>query len=87
METIPYSPEMPAGVGIILILFFLLFALIATAIAVFLWCRIYSKTGYSWAMGLLMLIHLGNIVLLFILAFSTWPIQKELELLRSPTGG
>jgi len=38
-------------------------------------------------MGLLMLIPLGNIVLLFILAFSTWPIQKELELLRSPTGG
>jgi len=32
-----------------------------TAIAVFSFCRIFSKAGYSWAFGLLLLIPVGNI--------------------------
>jgi len=45
-------------------------------------CKIFSKAGYHWAMGLLMFIPIGNLVALCILAFAQWPIHRELEALR-----
>lgn len=53
-------------------------------VVVIVWpfCRIFSKAGYSWALGLLMLIPIANIIMPFVLAFGDWPIQKELRQLR-----
>jgi hypothetical protein len=52
-------------------------------VSVFLWCRIFSKTGYSWAMGLIVLVPFGNLILILILAFSDWPVLKELSILKN----
>jgi hypothetical protein len=66
-------------------IFALLFGLIALAVAalmVWAYCKIFAKAGYSWALGLLMLVPVANIIMPFVLAFSDWPIQKQLRLLK-----
>jgi membrane-anchored protein YejM (alkaline phosphatase superfamily) len=49
------------------------------------WWKIFSKAGHIGAIGLLMWIPLVNIILLLYLAFSEWPIHKELRELRRQT--
>jgi hypothetical protein len=44
---------------------------------IFLWWRIFSKAGYSGAFGLLILAPFGTIIMLCILAFSSWPTEKK----------
>lgn len=62
----------------------MLFALAIAAVLVVLpFWRIFSKAGYSGAMSLLMLVPLANIVMLFVLAFSEWPAERELNQLRA----
>lgn len=39
--------------------------------------RIVAKAGYSGWLSLLMLIPLVNIVVLFIFAFSDWPLEQR----------
>jgi len=58
------------------------FVLIILALVVIVWWRIFAKTGYGGPFGLLMLIPLVNLVMMFVLAFAKWPIEKELEELR-----
>jgi len=65
-----------------LIMFIVLVALIITAVKILIICKIFSKAGYCWALGLLMLVPIANIVMAFVLAFADWPIQKELRLLK-----
>ena len=62
--------------------FVLLIALIVTVLMVWVYCRIFAKTGFSWALGLLMFVPIANIIMLFVLAFSDWPIEKELRMLK-----
>ena len=50
-----------------------------------LFCKIFSKAGYHWALGLIMLIPIGNLVMLCVLAFGQWPIHRELDALRTQT--
>ncbi|MHC4666094.1 MAG: hypothetical protein ACYS9T_09095 [Planctomycetota bacterium] len=64
------------------LLFFILVSLIITAVMAWAYCRIFGKAGYPWALGLLMLVPIANIVMPLVLAFGDWPIQKELRLLR-----
>ena len=59
-----------------------LFAAGISVIAILAWCMIFKRAGYSWALGLLMLIPIANVVAFLVLAFSRWPIQRELEGLR-----
>jgi hypothetical protein len=40
---------------------------------------IYKKAGYHPAMGCLMFIPPANVVMLFVLAFSQWPIERDLK--------
>ena len=47
------------------------------------WFFIYKKAGYHPAMGCLMFVPLVNVVMLFVLAFSEWPIERELRNLRA----
>jgi hypothetical protein len=66
----------------ILIAFVMFMVLIVGIIKALIFCKIFSKAGYSWALGLLMLIPIANIIMPFVLAFGDWPIQKELRLLK-----
>jgi hypothetical protein len=43
------------------------------------WFFIYKKAGYHPAMGCLMFIPPVNVVMLFVLAFSQWPIERDLK--------
>src|SRR6266516_2441790 len=65
-----------------IILSSVIFSLVAIIFAVVIYWRIFSKAGYSGALGILMLIPIVNIVMLCILAFGQWPIYKELNYLR-----
>jgi len=65
-----------------IILSSVLFSLVAIIFAVVIYWKIFSKAGYSGAMGLLMFVPIANIVVLCILAFGEWPIYKELNYLR-----
>src|SRR5205807_3203444 len=65
-----------------IILSSVIFSLIAIIFAVVIYWRIFSKAGYSGALGLLMFVPIANIIVLCILAFGTWPIYKELNYLR-----
>jgi hypothetical protein len=77
------GPVLKGGLGgVILILFIAFIALVFTAIKVFSFCRIFSKAGYSWAFGLVMLLPMSEIVMPLILAFMDWPVCKELRLFR-----
>jgi hypothetical protein len=58
------------------------FLLIFITLGVVVWWRIMAKTGYGGPFGLLMIVPIANIILLFVLAFGKWPVEKELEELR-----
>jgi len=64
----------------------LLMAAIVTVIMTVAYCRIFSKAGYCWAWGLLTLVPIANIIILLVLAFSNWPVLKELRQLRQQGG-
>ena len=66
----------------ILILFMVFIVLAFTAIKVFSFCRIFSKAGYSWAFGLLMLLPMSEVVIPLVLALIDWPVCKELRLFK-----
>jgi UPF0716 family protein affecting phage T7 exclusion len=60
----------------------ILTCLIVAVIKVLIFCKIFSKAGYCWALGLLMFVPIANIIMPFVLAFGDWPIQKEMRLLK-----
>ena len=70
----------PAIFGIIMILVILAIVAAMAIFMVFLWWRIFSKAGYSGALGLLMLVPFGCLIMLCILAFSQWPSLKSSDL-------
>ena len=72
---------------VILIVFVAFIVLLFTAIKVFSFCRIFSKAGYSWAFGLLMLVSMSEIVIPLILAFMDWSVCKELRQFKQGQSG
>lgn len=68
----------------IFLLIVLLALLVVTAVV---YCKIFHKAGYHWALGLLMLVPIACLIMPFVLAFGHWPIQKELEKLRKQQEG
>jgi len=70
------------AIVIIIVLATLLVGVLGTILLVWVYCRIFSKAGFSWAMGLLMLVPLVNAFVPFILAFSDWPVQREIRTLK-----
>ncbi|MGD2093984.1 MAG: hypothetical protein PVH77_03150 [Phycisphaerales bacterium] len=71
---------------ITLIFFITFLALIVLIIKAVIFCKIFSKAGYCWALGLLMFVPIVNIIMPFVLAFADWPIQRELRSLRQQLG-
>lgn len=60
-------------------IFFIAIALVLAAIAMVPWFFIYKKAGFHPAMGCLMFIPVVNLIMMFILAFTEWPIERELQ--------
>lgn len=56
--------------------------LIITIVKILIVCKIFSKAGYCWALGLLIILPLVNIIMAFYLAFADWPVLKELRQFR-----
>ncbi|HEX3463523.1 MAG TPA: hypothetical protein VHS78_05670 [Candidatus Elarobacter sp.] len=66
----------------------LIFWLIILVVMVALYYVIINKTGYNPWLSLLILIPgLGGLIILVMLVFTEWPIQRELKALRAQLGG
>ena len=77
------SPEAVApAFAMIFFLVWLLFMVASIVISIIIYCKLFSKAGYHWAAGLLILVPIANIAVLFYLAFADWPVLKELRQLR-----
>jgi len=76
-------PSGPEPICAIILIILVLFAmLIVTAIKVIISCKIFSKAGYNWALGLLIILPIVDVVMVCFLAFSDWPILRELRQLK-----
>jgi hypothetical protein len=66
----------------------LIFWLILLVVMVAIYYVIIGKTGYNPWLSLLILIPgLGGLIILIMLVFTEWPIQRELRALRAQAGG
>ncbi len=72
----------PGFLILLLIMFGFFAGLIAVAVKALIFCKIFSKAGYSWALGLLILVPIADIIMAFYIAFADWPVQKELRKLK-----
>ncbi len=77
-----FEPNIAPVFSIIFLIFMIPLVLIIVAVKILIFCKIFSKAGYSWALGLLMLVPIANIIMLFVLAFAEWPIERELRSFR-----
>ena len=84
------QPDVGEGVAVLsgcFLVFVILFSLLVTGLTVWAYCRIFGKAGFSWALGLQKLIPIANIIMLFVLAFAEWPIERELQQMRQVQSG
>lgn len=77
-----FDPNIAPVFSVIFFIFMIPLVLIIVAVKILIFCKIFSKAGYSWALGLLMLVPIANIIMLFVLAFAEWPVQRELRSFR-----
>lgn len=82
-----HNPDIAPVFSIVLMTLIFFVALIVLAIHILTFCKIFSKAGYCWAFGLLTLVPFGILIMLLILAFSDWPIQRELRALKPQVSG
>ncbi len=69
---------------VLVLVFFVIGGLVALmfmAFMVWLHCKVFTKAGYSWAFGLLVLVPFGQLIVLLILAFGQWPIHQQMQIL------
>jgi uncharacterized membrane protein len=76
---------MPIFVAVLVALGVLV-GLILTIAIIWIYCKIFAKAGYCWALGLLMLVPIVNIIMLCVLAMGDWPVLRELRQLRQQAG-
>src|SRR5437763_4225750 len=80
MDTTTGADSSAAAVFSAITLGYCVFVLAIIAFMIFIFWRIFKKTGQNGAMSLIALIPgVGTIVVLCILAFSKWPIETEVE--------
>src|SRR6266536_1603615 len=75
-----------ASIGVIIAVSSII-SLAVLVFAIIIYWKIFSKAGYSGAMGLLMFVPIANIIALCILAFVNLPVLQELNALRQRVGG
>ena len=77
------AEEVFGAVIMIFTCFGLVVGLIISVLYVIAFCKIFQKAGYSWALGLLMLVPIANFIMPLYLAFAQWPIHKEISELKT----
>ena len=83
MDCLLAQHAVTAAIPLIAILIIIVLALLVVVpIKLLISCMIFHKAGYSWALGLLMLIPIANLILIFVLAFGDWPVRRELRQLK-----
>jgi len=75
-----HGPAMGPWLTVVLIV--LPIVLISQAITIILYSLIFRKTGYPWALGFLVLVPFGSLIIQCILAFSDWPVLRRLRQLE-----
>jgi len=76
------GPDVAPVFAVVFSLVMVFVCLLFFALTIVIWCKIFSKAGYSWALGLLMLVPIANLVMMLVLAFSDWPVHRELRSLK-----
>lgn len=71
-----------AGLSFVFVMIYCVVLLAILVVTGFIYYRLAKKMGYNPWFGLLMFVPIANIVIPFILIFSKWPIEEELERLR-----
>lgn len=71
-----------AGAIFFVVMLVLMAVFITVIIRAVIFCMVFHKTGYHWALGLLTLVPIANIIMLFVLALGDWPVLKELRQLK-----
>jgi hypothetical protein len=74
----PYITMLSGTVGIVFLVVFLFSLLINF--------MIFKRTGMNPWLSLLMLVPIANFIMLLILAFTEWPVQRALRMCRSQAG-
>ena len=72
----------PAVIGLVAFAIVGLIVLAFVIFAIVCWWKIFAKAGYSGALGLLLLVPFGELIMLLILAFGKWPALQDLARLR-----
>jgi len=62
-------------------------ALVFVLFTILIWFMIFRRTGMNPWLSLLMLVPLANFVMLLILAFTEWPVQRANAAMRAQLGG
>lgn len=75
----PLIAALSGTVGIVVLVFLLLQLLINF--------MIFKRTGMNPWLSLLMLVPIANFVMLLILAFTEWPVQRQVRALRAQLAG
>jgi len=70
---------LPGGAEATLIGMLILGLLVVVPLKLLISCIVFRKTGYSWALGLLMIVPVANIIMILLLAFGDWPVRRELR--------
>lgn len=79
---VQHHAGMAAAMYIWMALFVGFMVLVSVVLTIVIWWKIFSKAGWSGALGLLMLVPIVNFIMALYVAFATWPIQRELEALK-----
>ena len=82
MDCLLAQHAFPEAFPFLMIFIIVLALLVVVPIKLLISCMICHKAGYPWALGLLMLVPIANIVLIFVLAFADWPVRRELRQLK-----
>jgi hypothetical protein len=59
-----------------------LLGLVLLVVFLVVWIKIMSRTGYNGALGCLMLVPVVNLILMLVLAFKEWPVERENKRLK-----
>ena len=87
MDSVIALPAEGVAIPVVAIGVIVLALLIIVPIKLLISCMIFHKTGYCWALGLLMLVPVANLIMILVLAFGDWPVRKELRRLKQPAFG
>lgn len=67
--------------------FIMLFVVAVLVLSIVAYWKIAAKAGYNGAWSLLTLVPVGNLILLFLFAFTEWPIEQEVRRLHAAAAG